>query len=376
MAFNASRHASVGVEWELELVDRVTRDLAQASVEVLEEIRPADLDSHPKAKHELYQSTVEIITGVCDSVPQARSDIAVTLAEVRGAAERRGLGLVGSGTHPFNHWAEQQISPNPRYHSLVERLQWPAHRLATHGVHVHVGVTSREKVIPFVTALTAYVPHLLGLTASSPYWMGRDTGLASARTKIFESLPTAGLPEQFSDWTEFESYVAAQITAGSIDTIREVWWDIRPHPNFGTVEVRVFDDVPTLDELMMAAALTQSLVQQFDDHMEQGYALPRPREWVVRENKWRAARFGLEADIVLDESGRVGPLRGEIERLLEDLAPTARRLGCESDLEFARTVLEVGPSYVRQRRTAAEHAGDLRAVVDSLLREMDEGVTR
>ena len=372
--FRSSERASLGVEWELQLVDRRTRQLTAGAVQILEEIRPDGVTEHPKAKHELLQSTVEIITGVCTSVRQAKDDLAGTLAEVVAAADRRGLGVMCAGTHPFTDWQTQQISPKERYQQLVEQMQWLARRLQIFGVHVHVGVRSPEKAIPIVNALTQYVPHFLAVSASSPFWKGADTGLASARSKVFEGLPTAGLPYQLSGWDEFETYMQTLISSHAIESVREVWWDIRPHPDFGTVELRICDGLPTLDEVGAVAALSQCLVEQFDHQMDRGYTLPKPPGWVVRENKWRAARYGLDADIVVDEKGTEQPVRDAITDLVEDMTPTARRLGCEEELADVSRILAVGASYQRQRKVASSRDGDLRAVVDSLLAELRDGL--
>jgi carboxylate-amine ligase len=372
--FSSSERSSLGVEWELQLVDLETRELTAGAVEILEEIRPEGLEEHPKAKHELFQSTVEIITGICTTVEEAKADLAGTLAEVSEAAAHRGLGLICAGTHPFTSWQTQLISPKERYHRLVEKMQWPARRLQIFGVHVHVGVRAPDKVIPMVNALSQYVPHFLALSASSPFWGGCDTGLASARTKIFEGMPTAGLPYQLSGWEAFEHYMETLISTNAIESVREVWWDIRPHPDFGTVELRICDGLPTLDEIGAVAAMSQCLVEQFDTQLDRGYTLPTPARWVLAENKWRAARYGLDADIVVDEKGTVQPVRQAILDLVEDLVPTAKRLGCEAELRDVERVLAVGASYQRQRAVAAGSDGDLRPVVDSLLAEMRDGL--
>ncbi|TFV53567.1 glutamate--cysteine ligase [Blastococcus sp. TF02A-35] len=372
--FRSSERASLGVEWELQLVDRETRELASGAVEILEEIRPEGAEEHPKAKHELLQSTVEIITGVCTTVREAKADLAGTLAEVVAAADRHGRGVMCAGSHPFTRWDSQEISPKERYHQLVERMQWPARRLQIFGVHVHVGIRSPEKAIPVVNALTQYLPYFLALSASSPFWSGCDTGLASARTKVFEAMPTGGLPHQLADWAEFEEYMETLIRAGAIESVREVWWDVRPHPDFGTVELRVCDGLPTLDEIGAVAALTQCLVEQFDTQLDRGYTLPTPTEWVVRENKWRAVRYGLDARIVVDDQGTVRPVREAITELVEELVPTAKRLDCEAELRDVLRILETGASYERQRAVAQRHDGQLAPVVDSLLAEMREGL--
>jgi carboxylate-amine ligase len=368
--FMSSPRCSLGIEVELELVDVATRELRSGATEILGVIgRGHPGGEHPKAKHELLESTIEIITGVCTDVPEARADLAATLAEVTHEAQRHGLALMCSGSHPFSDWAKQDISPDPRYAQLVEDMQWLARRLQIFGIHVHVGVRSAEKSIQIVNALTAYIPHFLALSASSPYWMGQDTGLASARSKVFEGLPTAGLPHQLAGWDEFETYMDTLISARTIRSIREVWWDIRPHPNFGTIELRICDGMPTLGEIAAVAALSQCLVHRLDTLIDQGYTLPRPRQWIVRENKWRAARHGLDAEVILDEHGRTQRARDAVRDLVEELTPVADRLGCTAELRSALAIVDRGPSYLRQREITAA-GGTLQDVVDSLVEEM------
>jgi glutamate---cysteine ligase / carboxylate-amine ligase len=371
--FTPSQRTSLGVEWELELVDLDTRQLTSGSNAILAAMSP-DGGEHPKAKHELLQSCVEVITGICQTVAEAREDLAGTVAEVSKYAADLNLGVMCSGTHPITDWATQQVTQNERYISLMERNQWMARQLQIFGVHVHCGVRAPEKAIPIVNGLLAYLPHFLSLSASSPYWIGSDTGLASYRSKIFEALPTAGLPYQLSGWDAFEKYMDALVSSNSIQTIREVWWDIRPHPGFGTVELRICDGIPTLDEITCVAALAQCLVERFDKQLDDGYTLPEPRPWLVRENKWRAARYGLDAEIVVDNAGSVRPVKDAINDLIEDLLPTARRLDCARELESISALMQRGASYQRQRAVAAAHDGDLVPVVDSLLAEMRDGL--
>jgi carboxylate-amine ligase len=372
--FSASERSSLGVEWELELVDLETGELSSGSNEILADLSPNGDGEHPKAKHELLQSCVEVITDVCTTVGEARDDRAATVAEVQVAAAKRGLGVMCSGTHPTTDWATQEISDDDRYRELVERNQWLARQLQIFGVHVHVGVRSPDKVMPILNALLSYVPHFLALSASSPYWIGSDTGLASYRSKVFEALPTAGLPYQLSGWDQFERYMELLISTNAIQTVREVWWDIRPHPNFGTVELRICDGLPTLDEISAVAAMAQCLVEQMDGQLDRGYRLPEPRAWIVRENKWRAARYGLDAEIVVDARGTVRPVRMALHDLVDELTPTARRLDCVDELALVPKILEHGASYERQRRVAAANDGNLRPVVDALMEEMRVGL--
>ncbi len=367
--FLSSERASLGIEWELQLIDRETRALTDGASGILTELSPDG--EHPYAKHELLQSTIEVITGINQTVEAGVADLSGTVEQVRALAESRGLGLMCSGTHPFTHWNTQTISPNPRYTKLIEDMQWLARRMTIFGVHVHVGVRSPDKAVAIVNALSAYVPHFLGLSASSPFWNGNDTGLASARSKIFEGLPTAGLPWQLKDWSAFEDYMDLLTGTGTIASVKEVWWDIRPHPGFGTVELRICDGLPTLYEIGMVAALAQCLVEIFDREIDKGYTLPMPKAWVVRENKWRAARHGLDAEII-NERGVVVPLRQSLLELAADLAPTAERLGCAEELSRVAEVTRRGCSAERQRRVAGDPC-DLVGVVDALLDEHRSG---
>ncbi len=371
IAFNASERSSLGIEVELEIVDRESRELASACTEILGELGDGHPDGeHPKVKHELFECTAEIITGICATVAEARDDLARTVKELSACTEPRGLALMCSGSHPFSDWHEQVISPNERYHTLVDEMQWVAQRLQIFGVHFHVGVRSAEKAIAIANALNTYIPHFLALSASSPYWAGRDTGMASSRSSVFEGLPTAGLPYQLSGWAEFEEFMRTLIAARAITSIREVWWDIRPHPDFGTIELRICDGIPTLREVSALAAMAQSLVEWLDTHIDRGDTLPVPRRWVVRQNKWRAARHGLDAEIIADEEGRLVPLRTAIEETIEELTPVATRLGCADELHLNLETLASGASYERQRRVM-EAGGSLVDVVDSLISEFE-----
>jgi carboxylate-amine ligase len=368
ISFNASDGPTLGVEVELEVVDRDTRALASTATEMLDDLRTS-AGEHPKAKHELFECCIEIITGICDTAGEARRDLEHTLAEVEQAAIMRGLSLMCSGTHPFSSWRDQKISPNPRYARLMEEMGWVAERLQIFGVHYHVGVRSAEKAVAIANALAGYIPHFLALSASSPYWNGHDTGMASCRSKVFEALPTAGLPEPIESWDDFETFMETLVSAEAISTIREVWWDIRPHPDFGTVELRMCDGIPTMGEIAALAALAQSLVTWLDGLIDRGYRLPVPREWIVRQNKWRAARWGLEAELIEDERGARTHIRDAVGDLLEELGPTARRLGCRDELASVHRILAAGSSASRQRAVVAA-GGSMRDVVDHLVAEM------
>jgi carboxylate-amine ligase len=368
--FASSAGPSLGIEMELMLIDPRSRELVKGAHEILIDMGDTHPDGiHPKAKAELLQSTVEIITGICKTVAEARGDLAASLAELTVYTDRDGLLLMCAGSHPFSQPTEQEITPNDRYRALIDQMQWPARQMQIFGIHVHVGVRSGEKAIAMVNALSAYIPHFLALSASSPYWMGHDTGLASVRSKVFEGLPTAGPPWHLTGWSQFERFMDTLIAARTIASIREVWWDIRPHPGFGTIELRICDGLTNLREVASIAALSQCLVQRFDRLIDRGYTLPVPRAWVVRENKWRAARYGIDAEIILDDDGNTVPLRDAVTELVEELTPIARRLGCVTELHDTLSILERGPSYIRQRQVVAA-GGSLVDVVDSVIAEL------
>ncbi len=370
--WNPSQGTTLGVEWELQLIDAASKLLRQDAREVITELRGLGAaGARPKIHDELMQSTVEVVTGVCCTVSEALADLAATIAQLQRITDMRGTMLTCAGTHPVSDWRDAKMAPIQRYAELVEQMQWLARRIQTFGVHVHVGLRDGSKAIPIVNALAAYLPHFLALTASSPFWGGHDTGLASSRAIIFGGLPTAGPPHLLADWSEFEEYMDTLLRAGTIRSIKEVWWDVRPHPDFGTVEIRMFDGVPTRHEVGMVAALSQSLVYLFDAQLDRGYRLPSQPPWVIRDNKWRATRYGLDAIVITNAEGATAPLRDELYELFRMLQPVAERLGCASELQVVNEVLERGASYERQRAVMAA-GGRLTNVVDALLTEFAE----
>ncbi|HWG01760.1 MAG TPA: glutamate--cysteine ligase [Trebonia sp.] len=370
--WNPSQGPTLGVEWEVQLVDAGTRMLRQDAREVL-----AGLDGlgengeHPKMKHELMQSTVEVVTGICGTVAEVIADLAVTIKDLQRAAQPHGIVIASSGAHAMSDWRDAKMAPSQRYAELLEQIQWPARRMQICATQVHVGLRDGERAAQIVNALATYIPHFLALTASSPYWSGSDTGLASARSVVFGALPNTGPPPLLNSWEHFEEFMGAQIRSGVIRSIKEIWWDIRPHPDYGTVEIRICDAVPTFREIGMLAALSQCLVQLLDSQLDRGYGLPSRPAWVVHNNKWRAIRYGLDATVITDENGATALLRDEVFELLRELEPVAWRLGCAEELAVADEVLQTGASYERQRAMRA-YDGELGGVVDALITEFAE----
>jgi carboxylate-amine ligase len=368
IAFHGSPAHTLGVEIEMGLVHDATDALECAAPEVLAEVSAGFPDgAHPRIHHELFQSTLELVTGVCDTPAQARADLAATVAELTPVLRRRHLALIGTGVHPFSSWNSLRLTDDPRYARLVERIAWPARRMMIHGVHFHVGVPSGDHAIAVTNALTGLLPHLVALSASSPYWFGEDTGLASMRTKIFESMPQASLPPALADWAAFEDLAAILVRAGTIESVKELWWDIRPSPSWGTVELRMCDGMATLTELASLAALGQAAVAELCARLDAGQVLTREPDWVLAENKWRAARYGVEAQLVHGD-GSVTALADEVVAWVERARPFAAQLGSTAELEGVLAILEHQPSYARQRAVVAG-GGTLRDVVELLRRE-------
>ena len=371
--FHASSRPTLGVEWEFALVDRGTRDLVNAADEVF---READTDLRPgkRLHHELLRNTVEVVTGVCDTVAGAMDDLRASLEVLIPAADRLGLDLYGAGAHPFASWSMQQLTAGHRYEELINRTQWWGRQMLIWGVHVHVGLPERDRVMPVLSALLNHYPHLLALSASSPIWSGVDTGYASNRALMFQQLPTAGLPFQFERWSEFEAFASDQLVTGVIDELTEIRWDVRPATHLGTLENRICDGVSDFDDLAALVALMQCLVVDLDTRAAAGETLPTMPPWHVQENKWRAARYGLDAIVVLDAGCRERLVTDDLTDLLARLAPVADRLGCSAELASVADIPRRGASYQRQRAVAERTGGDLVAVVDSVVRELRAGL--
>ena len=371
--FAASPRPTLGVEWEFALVDHASRDLVNGAAALFE--RVAEQTGVPgggsRLHQELLRNTVEVVTGICDTVGDAVADLRGTLAVVQRAAQDLGLDLYSAGTHPFAQWDQQQLTPGHRYEELMNRTQWWGRQMLIWGVHVHVGIRSRDHVLPVLSSLLTAYPHLQALSASSPVWAGVDTGYASNRAMVFQQLPTAGLPFQFETWSQFEGYAASQLKTGIIEQLDEIRWDVRPSPRLGTLEVRVCDGIPTLRELEALVALTHCLVVDLEERAEAGERLPVLEPWHVQENKWRAARYGVDAWVITDADSNERLLLDDLADLVDRLAPVARRLHCERELAAVLDIAEVGASYQRQRRVAEATGGDLVAVVDSVVRELE-----
>jgi carboxylate-amine ligase len=362
LSFTSNDRPTLGIELELGIVDSGTMALSSA-IEPLLKLLP--LDEPTCYKPELMQCTIEVNTGICETVDEAAIDLKRKIEIVERATDQLGLTLWWGATHPFSKWNEQRVTPNERYQNLVNLLQEMARRLVTFGLHVHVGVDSGDKAVMICDRMMQYLPTLLALSCSSPFWENRATGLHSHRSKIMEGLPTAGLPTLMRNWSEYVWLVNHMIDTGFINTIREIWWDIRPHHNFGTVEVRVCDMPGNLQDTLGMAALIQCLVSALSDQIDEGAYQHDCHPMMVRQNKWRACRFGTKAHLVNSYTYEVQPLSRGADTLVDRLRYVGENLGCRDYLEHVRT-MATGPSWADRQIEILKQTGNPAEIVRQL----------
>lgn len=364
--FKPSKPLTLGVELELQLIDWRTKDLCPAAPRIFEHLGGEQAD----IKSEIFQSMLEICTGVCQDVKGVRGDFQKTIQTLNGAARAVGVDVISAGTHPFADMRDRVIYPSERYRYLIDRNQWIARRLGIFGLHVHVGMPDGESAIRVMNRMAPYLAHMLALSASSPFLYSHDTGLASSRVTVFESQPTAGTPVLFRDWNEFMRFIRVAIEGRAISSLKDLWWDIRPSPGFGTLEIRVCDSPTRLSHILAIVALTQCLAARCLDEIAETKVSVRevPTTWRLRENKWRATRWGLDADILADEKGKLVNIREDILNLVVELEPYAHRLGCVDELRLVSELLAEKPAYSRIRKIYNK-SRSFKTIVDVLGRE-------
>jgi carboxylate-amine ligase len=361
---------TLGVEEEFQIVDPETLELRSHVSELLKSGAEA-LGEHIKA--ELHQSIVEVGTKICGDVGELREEIFRTRRELASSAARVGLAVAAAGTHPFSDWKDQVLSPGVRYDSIVEELQQLARSLLIFGLHVHVAVPDRQVAIDLMNQARYFLPHLLALSTSSPFWMGRDTGLKSFRTVVFRRFPRTGVPDHFNSWSEYENYVNLLVHLKSIDDARKIWWDVRPHPTFGTLEFRVCD-VPTRPEdAIMFGALCQAIIVKLYKLYTSNMGFRLYRRALIEENKWRAARWGLDGKLI--DFGRRAevPMRELALELLEFVDDVLDPLGSREAVNHIHNILRDGTSADRQLAVFRQ-TGDLKAVMRHLINETRSSV--
>ncbi|MCA1850420.1 MAG: carboxylate-amine ligase [Acidobacteria bacterium] len=362
---------TLGIEEEFQIVDPQTRELRSHVSEILEE---GKMLLGEQVKPEMIQSMIEVGTGICRNIEEARTDITKLRAIISSLARKKGLAIVAASTHPISHWKDQEIFDDPRYELLVEEVQMVARSLLIFGLHVHVGLADRERAIHIMNAARYFLPHVLALSTSSPFWLGINTGLKSYRSEVFKKFPRTDIPDHFDSYASFQRYVELLIKTGCIDNGKKIWWDVRPHPFFPTLEFRVCDIPTRVDDTIAIAALFQAIVCKLDRLIEKNLGFRLYRRILIQENKWRAVRWGLDGKMIDFGKQTEVPVRDLILELLEFVDDVVDDLGSRKEIEHIHTILQRGTSADDQLRVYQESDGNLHAVVDRLIEMTMENV--
>ncbi len=360
---------TIGIEEEYQIIDPETRGLTSYVQELLDEGREVLKD---QIKPEFLQSQLEVGSRICNSMQEARQELIRLRRSVSDLAEARGVKMAAASTHPFSRWTEQHVSPGERATKHVEAMADVARRMLIFGMHVHVGIADKDLLIDVMAQARYFLPHLLALSTSSPFWHGRATGLKSYRSIVFESLPRTGPPPSFSSWSEYQAFLQTLIKTGCIDEPTKIWWDMRPHPKFPTLEFRIFDICTKVDEAICLASLALAIVFKMIKLRRANQSWRRYRHHLIAENKWRAARYGIDGNLIDFGKQQQVPMRQLAKELLELIDDVLDELGIRADAEYVNTILEEGTSADRQL-AVYQQAGRLEAVVDHVIRETKAG---
>jgi glutamate---cysteine ligase / carboxylate-amine ligase len=361
---------TLGVEEEFQIIDPETRELRSHVQELLEEGR---LILKERVKPEMHQSVIEVGTGICKNIREVRRDVTELRTEIISLAQRSGMRVASAATHPFSNWADQIIYPDPRYISIVEELQLLARSNLIFGLHVHVGIADRNLAFQIMNEARYFLPHLLALSANSPFWLGRNTGLKSYRTKVFERFPRTGIPETFLTPADFDEYVNLLVKTNCIDNGKKIWWDVRPHPFFETIEFRICDIPMRLDESVALAALIQAICVKLFKLRERNLGFRTYRRALLHENKWRASRWGIEGKLIDFGKEIEVPFRDLVGEMLDFVDDVVDELDSRHELETIRWILANGSGADRQLRVYHQ-SGDLKKVVDYICDETSHGL--
>ena len=362
---------TLGVEEEFQIIDPLTRQLRSHVQELLEEGR---LVLQERVKPEMHQSVIEVGTGICRDVADVRRDVTELRTQIISVAHRAGMRVGAAGTHPFSTWQDQTIYPDPRYTSIVDEHQLLARSNLIFGMHVHVGISDRNLAFQIMNEARYFLPHLLALSANSPFWLGRDTGLKSYRTKVFERFPRTNIPELFETPADFDEYVQLLIKTNCIDNGKKIWWDVRPHPFFETIEFRVCDVPMRLDETVALAALIQAICVKLYTLREKNLGFRTYRRALLLENKWRASRYGISGKLIDFGKEIEVPFADLVAEMLAFVDDVVDELGSRKDLEGIRWILENGSGADRQLAAYQKSGGDLMKVVDYICEETSLGL--
>jgi len=363
---------TIGIEEEYQTIDPETRDLrSHIQAELLEK---GKMLLQERVKAEMHQSVVEVGTGICNNIKEAKAEVKMFRRDMGRLAKENGLRLASVATHPFSDWRTQDIHPDQRYKNIVEDMQLVARANLIFGLHVHIGIEDRETAIHMMNHARYFLPHILALSTNSPFWLGMNTGLKSYRCKVFDKFPRTNIPDYFPSWGEYENFIKLLIKTNCIDNAKKIWWDIRPHPFFNTIEFRVCDIPMRADETIAIAALIQATVAKLYKLYTANQGFRLYRRALIMENKWRAARYGLDGKLIDFGKQKEVPARDLIHEYLDFVDDVVDELDSREELEYIHTILETGSGADRQLRVFEETGGDLKKVVDYIIAETETGL--
>lgn len=359
---------NIGIEEEYQTIDPETRDLrSHIDTEI---IQKGKMLLYESVKAEMHQSVIEVGTGVCEDMPTAKRELTALRQQIIKLARENGLKMASAGTHPFADWRTQGIYPDERYDTIVEDLQQVARENLIFGLHVHIGIKDREEAIRIMNSVRYFLPHILALSTNSPFWTGINTGLKSYRCKVFDKFPRTNLPDTFASWSEFDSYVKLLVQTNCIDNAKKIWWDIRPHPFYPTIEFRICDVPMRLDETIALAALMQATVAKLYKLHTMNQDFRQYSRALIMENKWRAVRYGLDGKLIDFGKQKEVPERELILEYLDFVDDVVDELGSRKEIAYIHKILEMGTGADRQLKVY-EETGDLKRVVDYIIEETE-----
>ena len=361
---------TLGIEEEFQIIDPETRELRSHMHEIVEGGKTILKE---QVKAEMHQSVVEVGTNICQDVSEARKEVTYLRKVISEIASKQGLKFAAAGTHPFSRWQDQAITDHPRYHQIVKELQDTARGNLIFGLHVHVGIPNREIGLAVMNQARYFLPHIFALSANSPFWLGRNTGFKAYRTKVFDKFPRTGIPEYFSSVAEYDSYINLLIKTNCIDNGKKIWWDLRLHPFFETIEYRICDVPMRIDETIALAALMQAVTAKIYKLMQSNLSFRNYSRALINENKWRAARYGIDGKLIDFGKQEEVTTKDLIYELLEFVDDVVDDLGSRKELKYIHTMLENGTGADRQLAVYKE-TNDLKAVVDYMISETNTGI--
>ena len=362
---------TLGIEEEFQTIDPETRELRSHMSKIVE---GGQITLHERVKEEMHQAVVEVGTNICHNIQEARAEVTELRKHIIELADQQNLKVAAAGTHPFSDWQDQLITPNERYDALIDEMRDVARGNLIFGLHVHVGIESREEGIQILNAVRYFLPHIYALSTNSPFWCGRNTGFKSYRSKVFDKFPRTGIPDFFASANEYDEYIKLLVKTNCIDNGKKIWWDIRLHPYFDTIEFRICDIPMRIDETICIAALIQALVAKMHKLMKQNLSFRPYRKVLINENKWRAARYGIQGKLIDFGKQEEVPYRDLCGELLNFVDDVLDELGSRKEVEYINQILDHGTGADRQLAVFEQTGGDLKAVVDYIVEETKVGI--